>query len=307
MQATFQFLRFLYNPRMHTVLLFYKYVTIADPQALVEWVRERAEHYQLLGRCLIAEEGINGTFEGLTENANAFAAELVQHDAVLADMNIKRSRGTGDAFPKLAVRVRKEIVGTRFPKEEADPEHKTAPHLKPEELKALYEEQADFVVVDMRNDYEFASGHFKNSIDPGLRAARDLPEALAKLEPYKNKKVVTVCTGGVRCEKMAAYLMSHGFSDVSQLENGIHAYMEKYPGEDFLGTLYTFDQRVVMDFGGPRQKVGKCYLCQKETEQYVNCANYVCHLHFLVCGACKGTTGRTYCSETCEITDKITT
>ncbi len=291
---------------MHTVLLFYKYVTISDPDALVLWVRERAQKYGLLGRCLVASEGINGTFEGLSEDAEAFAAEILQLD-LFADMNIKRSRGTGAAFPKLAVRRRNEIVGTRFSKEDADPEHKAAPHIKPEELKVLYEEQADFVVVDMRNDYEFASGHFRGSIDPGLRAARDLPDALSKLEPYKNKKVVTVCTGGVRCEKMAAYLMNNGFSDVSQLENGIHAYMEKYPGEDFLGTLYTFDQRVVMDFGGLRQKIGKCYLCQGETERYVNCANYVCHLHFLVCDGCAGTEERTYCSESCKISDKITT
>ncbi|MBP9669510.1 MAG: rhodanese-related sulfurtransferase [Candidatus Pacebacteria bacterium] len=290
---------------MHTVLLFYKYVTIADPQALVEWVRERAEHYKLRGRCLVAQEGINGTFEGLEQDAEAFAAELLAREP-FTDMNIKRSRGTGNSFPKLAVRQRNEIVGTRFSKEDADPEHKTAPHMPPEELKALYEQDADFVVIDMRNDYEFSSGHFKNSINPVLSAARDLPQALSKLEPYKNKKVITVCTGGVRCEKMAAYLMSHGFSDVSQLENGIHAYMEKYPGEDFLGTLYTFDQRVVMDFGGPRQIIGKCHHCNTPTEQYVNCANYVCHLHFLVCDACKSTEGRTYCSEHCKITDKIT-
>lgn len=291
---------------MHTVLLFYKYVTIQDPHALAAWVREEAQRRHLLGRCLVSEEGINGTFEGLDGDAEAFANDLLSQES-LRDMNIKRSRGTGAAFPKLSVRVRKEIVGTRFSKEEADPEKKTAPHIKPEELKTLYESQADFVVIDMRNDYEYASGHFKGSIDPGLSAARDLPQALPKLEPYKNKKVITVCTGGVRCEKMSAYLLSHGFTDVSQLENGMHAYMEKYPGEDFLGTLYTFDQRVVMDFGGPREIIGKCYHCKATTERYVNCANYVCHRHFLVCDACADEQGRTYCSADCKTTDKITT
>jgi UPF0176 protein len=62
--------------------------------------------------------------------------------------------------------------------------------------------------------------------------------------------------------------------------------MEKYPGEDFLGTLYTFDQRLTMDFGGSREIIGTCKLCTAKTEQYVNCKNNLCHLHFLACVSC---------------------
>jgi len=138
----------------------------------------------------------------------------------------------------------------------------------------------------MRNSYEFASGHFKNSIDPELENSRDLPTALNKLTPLKEKTVLTVCTGGVRCEKMSAYLLNKGFENVYQLDGGMHSYMEKYPGQDFLGTLYTFDQRLTMDFGGPREIIGTCKLCSKKTEQYVNCKNNLCHLHFLACESC---------------------
>jgi UPF0176 protein len=190
-------------------------------------------------------------------------------------------------------------VGTRFTKEEADPEKKTAPHLKPEELKAWYEKGEDFVVVDMRNDYEYESGHFKNSINPGLKASRDLKEKVKDLEPLKKKKVVTVCTGGIRCESMAAYLQNKGFEDVYQLENGIHAYIEKYPGEDFLGTLYTFDNRITMDFGGKREIVGTCKFCSAKTEEYVNCANPQCNFHFLACMDCSHG-GPVFCNEACE-------
>ncbi|MGL1273988.1 rhodanese-like domain-containing protein, partial [Vibrio parahaemolyticus] len=85
----------------------------------------------------------------------------------------------------------------------------------PEELKALFESDEDYVIIDMRNDYEFASGHFKGSIDPGLKNSRDLIEKLPELEQYKKKKVITVCTGGIRCEKMSALLLSNGFENVS--------------------------------------------------------------------------------------------
>jgi UPF0176 protein len=287
---------------MHQVLLFYKYVTIEDPKALMDSVRTLATAHDLLGRVLVAEEGINGTLEGSIENTEAFALELLK-DARLADMNVKRSEGTGHSFSKLYVKVRDEIVGTRFPKN-VDPRVRTAPHLSPDTLRAWYEEGKDFVVVDMRNDYEYQSGHFKDSINPGLENSRDLPQALPKLEELKDKTVLTVCTGGVRCEKMSAFLLENGFNDVYQLENGMHTYMEKYPGKDFLGTLYTFDKRLTMDFGGDREVVGRCKLCGDSTEKYVNCANNYCHLHFLACENCQNEEG-TCCSVACS--EKIAT
>lgn len=271
---------------MHRILLFYKYVTVKDPEALRLWLLERAQAYTLTGRILVAEEGINGTVEGTSDNAEAFAQELLAHE-LFGDLQIKQSSGMGDAFPKLSVKVRREIVGTRFPKE-IDPRVKTGTRLAPETLRRWYEEGKDFAIVDMRNDYEYESGHFRNSVNPGLANSRDLPQALPKLAHLKDKTVLTVCTGGVRCEKMSAYLLAHGFTDVYQLENGMHGYMQMYPGQDFEGTLYTFDARKVMDFGGERTVVGRCRFCESPAETYVNCANDFCHLQFLVCPSCNG-------------------
>ena len=282
----------------YQVLLFYKYVTIEDPAALRLQLIDLATRHNLLGRGIVAEEGINMTAEGLIEDTEAFAAELLQ-DPRFSDMLIKRSEGDGNAFPKLSVKVRNEIVGTQFPKE-IDPRVHTAPHITPEQLREWYENNEDFVVIDMRNDYEFKSGHFKDSVNPGLEASRDLPKAMPKLEQYKDKKVVPVCTGGVRCEKMSAYLVANGFKEVYQLENGMHGYMEKYPGKDFLGTLYTFDKRKTMHFGGDREIIGTCHLCKEKTENYTNCANDYCHYHFMVCDACSSPEG-TFCSEACKL------
>ena len=285
----------------YQVLLFYKYVTIENPADFAAGFRVSAEKYQLTGRVIIAEEGINATLEGSVEGTEEFVAELLK-DVRLQDMSVKRSKGTGNTFPKLSVKVRDEIVGTHFPKEKANPRVRTAPHLTPEVMKEWHEKNEDFVIIDMRNDYEYAGGHFKGSVNPGLANSRDLPEALPKLEQYRDKKVVTVCTGGIRCEKMSAFLMNSGFDDVYQLEDGIHGYMEKYPGEDFLGTLYTFDGRVTMDFGGNREIIGKCYRCEATTENYVNCANFDCHLHFICCENCMSPEGAAYCSEECKLT-----
>lgn len=281
------------------VLLFYKYVTLKNPADTAAALRARAEGLGLTGRVIVSEEGINATVEGGLSETEAFA-EYVLHNPLFSDMQIKRSGGRGDSFPSLSVKVRKEIVGTGFSKDEADPERSTAPRLSPEELRAWYESKREFTVIDMRNNYEFASGHFEGSVQPDISASRHLPIAMEKLAPFKDTTVVTVCTGGVRCEKMSAYLQSHGFTDVHQLDGGIHTYMEKYPGKDFKGTLYTFDRRLTMDFGGEREVIGVCRLCGTTTENYVDCAEDTCHYHFLACAGCTHEDGRAFCSQECK-------
>jgi UPF0176 protein len=76
--------------------------------------------------------------------------------------------------------------------------------------------------------------------------------------------------------------------------------MEKYPGEDFLGTLYTFDARHTMHFGGEREIIAKCMLCGVTTERYVDCANLNCHIHFIACESCTEEDDQTYCSQVCK-------
>ncbi len=285
------------------VLLFYKYVTITNPLELKASYTLLCKKYNLLGRTIIAEEGINSTLEGKVEDTENFLKELLT-DPRFSDVEVKKSKGDGVTFPRLSIKVREEIVGTRFPKE-VDPRKETGKHLKPEELRAWYESKEDFVMVDMRNSYEYESGYFKNSIDPGMDASRQLPEKLEKIKKEAaGKKVVTYCTGGIRCEKMSAYLLHAGMKDVYQLDGGIHSYMEKYPGKDFLGTLFTFDDRLVMDFGGEREVVGKCRRCEASNEQYQNCANAECNMLFLICNDCMSAEGPGFCSERCEKSTK---
>jgi UPF0176 protein len=285
------------------VLLFYKYVHISNPLELKDYYLTLCEKYNLKGRTIIAEEGINSTLEGTIKDTEDFISEFLA-DPRFSDMQVKRSISDGKSFPRLSVKIRDEIVGTRFPKE-VDPTKKTGIYLKPEELREWYEQEKDFVVVDMRNSYEFESGHFKNSIDPGMTASRELPEKIAAIkEKAQDKPILTVCTGGVRCEKMSAYLLHQGFKDVYQLDGGMHSYMEKYPGKDFLGTLFTFDDRLVMDFGGEREVIGKCKRCGASNEQYQNCANAECNMLFLICNDCMSSEGPGFCSEKCERSTK---
>jgi len=287
----------------HTIILFYKYVTIENPEEFMAQQVILSEKLGLKGRMIIAREGINGTFEGTEENIEKYVKDL-KSDSRFSDVEIKKSPGIGNAFPKLSIKVRDEIVSS-YLDSSIDPTKDTGTHLSVDELAKWYDEQKDFVVIDMRNDYEFASGHFRNSVPSGMKNFRDLKDVTPKLKKeYKDKTVVTVCTGGVRCEKASAYLKKEGFSDVYQLHNGIHAYMEKYPNKDWEGALYVFDGRVVMRTGdGP--PVGLCSHCGGSTEKYFDCAYDLCHVHFLCCEKCADNETTAYCKMSCRIKDAI--
>ncbi|MDN8677556.1 hypothetical protein Q0N25_14400, partial [Staphylococcus aureus] len=62
------------------------------------------------------------------------------------------------------------------------------------------------------------------------------------------KKIVTYCTGGIRCEKFSGWLKTAGFDDVSQLHGGIATYgkNEETKGELWDGQMYVFDERIAV-------------------------------------------------------------
>ncbi|OGI85708.1 hypothetical protein A3A05_03080 [Candidatus Nomurabacteria bacterium RIFCSPLOWO2_01_FULL_41_12] len=292
----------------YQIILFYKYVHIDDPEAVKTREVEVCERLGLKGRCIIATEGINATYEGAKENIEKYIKEL-EKDKRFLNIHYKKNAGTGNAFPKLSIKVRKEIVSLHLGTCDIDPNQITGIHLKPEELHGWINPPADggreFYIVDMRNAYEHKVGYFKDSILPPMENFRDLPKVVEQIAHLKNKTVLTVCTGGVRCEKASGFLITQGFTDVYQLDGGIVSYIEKYPNEDFQGKLYVFDGRVTMAFYTDDEKhqiVGKCDACGEQSENYVNCANPVCHRHFINCVNCLDkTNGRAFCPGGCVL------
>ncbi len=285
----------------YQILLYYKYTQIENPQELTEAQRQLCQSLGLKGRLIIGSEGINGTLEGTTENTEAYVTALVS-DPRFSDVHMKRSLGTGSSFPKLSVKFRNEIVSAHLGEADINPSQFTAPYIQAEELHAWIHSDKEFYIVDMRNDYEHVVGHFAQSILPPMANFRDLPSMLPALEHLKDKVVVTVCTGGVRCEKASGFLLTQGFKEVYQLYGGIVTYMERYPNEDFHGQLYVFDGRITMGFNlddPTRTIVGRCERCGAPSERYINCANLSCHRHFICCQDCDSAAATTFCGKNC--------
>ena len=296
----------------YTIILFYKYTHIADLKNFRDKHFELCKRLGLKGRMIIATEGINGTFEG-TEEACRDYMDYMKSIPEFSDIHWKVSKGTidGTAFPRLSVKTRKEIVSLHLGEEsDIDPNQMTGTHLSPETLRQWYEEGRKFHIVDMRNDYELRVGQFEGTVFPELNNFRDLKKNISTLEDLKDEIVLTVCTGGVRCEKASGLLVREGFKDVYQLDGGIVSYMEKYPGQDFKGALYVFDKRITMHFEDPAKHeiIGRCSKCNEKSEHYVNCANLMCHDHFICCEncLCKDSIthppyGEAYCNIKCQI------
>src|SRR5579863_7257365 len=95
------------------VLLYYKYISIPDAQKVRDEQKELCLKLNLKGRIIVADEGINGTVEG-TVSATEKYIKAMEKTPYFKNISYKKSEGTGDAFPKLSIKYRPEVVTTKI-------------------------------------------------------------------------------------------------------------------------------------------------------------------------------------------------
>ena len=266
----------------YRVLLYYNYTPIEDPEKFAKDHLAFCKELGLKGRILVAKEGINGTVSGTVEQTNAYM-EAMHADARFKDTVFKIDVSEGHAFKKMHVRPREELVALHL-EEDIDPNQLTGKYLEPKEFKeALLDEET--VVIDARNDYEYDLGHFRGAVRPDIRNFRELPQWIQEnKETFMDKKVVTYCTGGIRCEKFSGWLLKEGIKDVGQLHGGIATYGKdpEIKGELWDGKMYVFDSRISVPINHKDPKViGKDWFDGTPCERYVNCANPTCNRQIL--------------------------
>jgi UPF0176 protein len=266
------------------VLLYYGYAKIDDPVLFREKHHELCLELNLRGRIIVAPEGLNGTVCGNPVDCQKYIS-AVRSDSRFEKMDFKIEASQTMAFRKLHVRVKPEIVNSGLT--HIFPSEKTGIHLQPAEWKQL-KDQPDVVILDVRSNYEHQVGKFKNAITLDIENFREFPEKVKQLLPkLKGKKILTYCTGGIKCEKASAYLLEQGVQDVYQLHGGIIKYGLEEGGYDFEGKCYVFDGRVVASVNKVNPTIiSKCYICQKPCDRMVNCANPDCNLHTSICEEC---------------------
>lgn len=263
------------------VLLYYKYVHLADPERFAREHRILCESLKLRGRILLGAEGINGTVAGSEEATRSYEAAL-RGRVEFSDLVFKVSAAAAMPFRRLEIKVRPEIV-TLGAGADLDPISDTAPHLSPAEWKRMIEEE-EVVLFDVRNRYETEVGRFKGAITPPIENFRELPQVLSQYQDLKDKTVLMYCTGGIRCEKASALFRRSGFKRVYQLEGGIVTYGEQVGDAHWEGDCFVFDERMMIPIGASDQRapVGRCAHTGVPTRNVVNCLHDPCHKMLLV-------------------------
>lgn len=278
---------------LQKVILYYGFAPVADPEAVRLWQRNLCETLGIKGRILISKHGINGTLGGEMEALKKYVRQTKEYPG-FKKIDFKWSDGTGNDFPRLRVRVRDELVAFEAPNEikvDINGVVNGGKHLKPYEVDKLVAERGDDVVFfDGRNAFEAKIGKFKNAVVPDVVTSRDFIKEIesGKYDDLKDKPVVTYCTGGIRCEILSAVMVNRGFKEVYQIEGGIVRYGNKFADSShWEGSLYTFDDRMTIDFSDETKVIGKCDACQEPTKKFYNCSNPQCHELFLLCDSCK--------------------
>lgn len=230
-------------------IAFYQFAKLDALPELRETLRRACADIQnrgeLKGTLLISLEGVNGCISG----AEACVREL--HETLkkvpgLGNLEVKESWSEEVAFPRMLVKIKKEIIPLGLP--EIDPLKSTGKRLMPKDFKQWLDEKRDVYVLDTRNDYEIEYGTFEKAQHLDLQNFRQFPERLQALpQELKDKPVVMFCTGGIRCEKATAFAQMAGFKDVYQLEGGILKYFEDCGGAHYQGNCFVFDRRIALD------------------------------------------------------------
>ena len=292
---------------MQKILLYYKFTPLSDPEAVKLWQKTLCDSLNLRGRILVSRHGLNGTVGGELEDLKKYVRETKKLPG-FKDIVFKWSDGSRDDFPRMSVKNRRELVGFKNSDDEFEVDENGVigggKHLKPSQVNEMVEKFGDDVVFfDGRNAHEAKIGKFKNAIVPDTRTSRDFIAELEsdKYDDIKDKKVISYCTGGVRCEVISAMMKKRGFKEVYQIDGGIVKYGESY-GDDGLweGALRVFDDRMTMEFSDHAKTIGECIHCGKSTSNFENCANKSCNELVLICENCKENPDLLFHTEDCH-------
>ncbi|MBI1324354.1 sulfurtransferase [bacterium] len=238
----------------------YKFADLTDLKPLREDLLARCRELGLKGTILLASEGINLFLAGPADAIEAILARIRQVPG-LESLAAKYSESDEQPFTRMLVKLKKEIIA--FGVGDLNVNSYSHQKLPPAELKRWLDEGRELILLDTRNQYEVQLGTFTGAKHLDIGHFRQFPQAVKQLpEDWKDKPVVTFCTGGIRCEKAGPFMEKLGFRNIFQIEGGILKYFEEVGGDHYEGDCFVFDQRVGLDPCLCESDSAKCFACQ---------------------------------------------
>jgi len=253
----------------------YRFVHLNDLPELQARLKTSLAEFGMQGSIMLASEGINVSLAG-----TAAAVEKTRHflnqDERLANLWLKETLSENVPYRRLRIRVRTEIIA--FDGQESERLQASRPvaaAIPPETLNRWLDENRDITLLDARNDYEIVSGTFPQSTNVNIKHFRNfkkaIEDALAEGQLDPDKPLVTYCTGGIRCEKAAPWLLEKGFSEVYQVEGGLLNYFSKCGSAHWEGDCFIFDDRVELTTALKPTGAGLCDFCQLAVPEGTDC------------------------------------
>lgn len=92
-----------------------------------------------------------------------------------------------------------------------------------QELKEKKEAGESFVLIDVREDFEYLVSNLDGTHIP----LGDLDSRLSEIEDQKDAELVIMCRSGGRSGKACNFLSGKGFTNVSNLKGGITAWSKE--------------------------------------------------------------------------------
>jgi UPF0176 protein len=309
------------------VLLFYNYVSIEHPLELCKELQLLCLENEIQGKFRIGVEGFNITCGGSHVSIHALMKYFMNRHHLLPgletllgvdmiekfkELYFKPTKGCKHCFDNLSIKLVEEIcpfgedvtVTTPFSIEIVNciqnnnrrDTHSLSP-LEFHETLQKFKDDDETLVLDTRNYYETMFGYFQGAIRPPIRSFSQLPNYIKENKHiFENKKrILTYCTGGIRCEKASKYIASQTGLETFMLKGGIHNYMQEFDEKSlYQGVNYVFDARKTM--GNLNQNIIKCLHCSQMCCNFTKCSK--CHLVLPACSSCISIL--TYCCERCQ-------
>lgn len=247
----------------------YQFTALTNLETLQKELTAYCQSLKLKGTILLAQEGINLFLAGKRTAIDCFYHYLSSFTSI----DFKESLSIALPFKKMHVKIKSEIIAFGVPS--IQPQKKAAPLLSVHTFKQWLDENKPLVILDTRNQYEVRLGKFKNAIQLNIDHFREFPQSTQKLtSDFKNQTIVTYCTGGIRCEKAALYLLDQGFQKVYQLQGGILKYLEHYQDSHFEGECFVFDKRTAVNCALEPSPTLQCLACRQPVTAFEQASSY---------------------------------
>jgi UPF0176 protein len=274
------------TPRI--TLSFYCYFSIPDPQAFRDHWYKNLNELKVFGRIYIANEGINAQINCPVDNFESFREFIYGYSEMNGLRLNKAVDENNNSFYVLDIKIRNKIVADGIGDPAFSMENKGR-YVNAVQFNEMVKD-ANTMVIDMRNHYEYEVGRFKTAIEiPSDTFREQLPMAAEMFGEEKERNIIMYCTGGIRCEKASAWMLHNGYKNVFHLEGGIINYINQVKDNqlenNFIGKNFVFDERL-----GERiteDVIANCHICGNPCDVHVNCTNSACHLLFIQCEKCQ--------------------